>query len=152
MFDTELYSEHISNNALTCDDRNYNPDKPRIKDILWAHYEWLYDLYMHGGVREAVLDNVQKTLLCNTFYLGSDYFVCPECNNFNIVNHKCHSRFCTSCGVNIKKFLQPKLRLCVLMFIIVILFLPSLRNIDVCSEKTEKLSIFYSLPQEIPLL
>ena len=87
MFDTELYSEHITDNAKTCDDRNYDPDKPRIKDILWAHYEWLYNLYMHGGVREAVLDNVQKTLLCNTFYLGSDYFVCPEFNNFNIVNH-----------------------------------------------------------------
>lgn len=42
---------------------------------------------MHGKVREAVLDNVKKTLLRNTFYLGSDYFVCPECNNFNIVNH-----------------------------------------------------------------
>ena len=87
MFDTELYSEHTSNNALTCDDRNYDPNKPRIKDILWAHYEWLYDLYMHGKVREAVLDNVKKTLLCNTFYLDSDYFVCPECNNFNIVNN-----------------------------------------------------------------
>ena len=87
MFDTELYSEHTSNNALTCDDRNYDPNKPRIKDILWAHYEWLYDLYMHGKVREAVLDNVKKTLLCNTFYLDYDYFVCPECNNFNIVNH-----------------------------------------------------------------
>ena len=52
MFDTELYSEHISHNALTCDDRNYGPNKPRIKDIL-------YDLYMHGKVREAVLDNVK---------------------------------------------------------------------------------------------
>ncbi len=34
MFDTELYSEHISNNALSCDDRNYDLNKPRIKDIL----------------------------------------------------------------------------------------------------------------------
>ena len=63
---------------------------------------------MHGKVREAVLDNVQKTLLCNTFYLGSDYFVCSECNNFNIVNHKCHSRFCTSCGVKYQKILAAK--------------------------------------------
>ena len=63
---------------------------------------------MHGKVREAVLDNVQKTLLCNTFYLGSDYFVCPECNNFNIINHKCHSRFCASCGVKYQKTLAAK--------------------------------------------
>lgn len=63
---------------------------------------------MHGKVREAVLDNVKKTLLCNTFYLGSDYFVCPECNNFNIVNHQCHSRFCTSCGVKYQKILAAK--------------------------------------------
>ena len=34
MFDTELYSEHISHNALSCDDRNYDLNKPRIKDIL----------------------------------------------------------------------------------------------------------------------
>ena len=34
MFDTELYSEHTSNNALSCDDRNYDLNKPRIKDIL----------------------------------------------------------------------------------------------------------------------
>ena len=50
----------------------------------------------------------KKTLLCNTFYLGSDYFVCPECNNFNIINHKCHSRFCTSCGVKYQKTLAAK--------------------------------------------
>ena len=42
---------------------------------------------MHGKVREADLDYVKKNLLCKNLYLGSDYFVCPECNNFNIVNH-----------------------------------------------------------------
>ena len=67
MFDTELYSEHTSNNALSCDDRNYDLNKPRIKDILWAHYEWLYDLYMHDKVREAVLDNVKKLFYVTPF-------------------------------------------------------------------------------------
>ncbi len=67
MFDTELYSEHISHNALSCDDRNYDLNKPRIKDILWTHYEWLYDLYMHGKVREAVLDNVKKLFYVTPF-------------------------------------------------------------------------------------
>ena len=67
MFDTELYSEHISHNALSCDDRNCDLNKPRIKDILWTHYEWLYDLYMHGKVREAVLDNVKKLFYVTPF-------------------------------------------------------------------------------------
>ena len=67
MFDTELYSEHISHNALSCDDRNYDLNKPRIKDILRTHYEWLYDLYMHGKVREAVLDNVKKLFYVTPF-------------------------------------------------------------------------------------
>ena len=67
MFDTELYSEHISHNALSCDDRNYDLNKPRIKDILWTHYEWLYDLYMHDKVREAVLDNVKKLFYVTPF-------------------------------------------------------------------------------------
>ena len=142
MFDTELYSEHLTDNAKTCDDRNYDPDKPRIKDILWAHYEWLYNLYMHGGVREAVLDNVQKTLLCNTFYLGSDYFLNVITSILLIINVIPDSVL--PVALNIKKLLPPKLRPCVLMFIIDTLFLLSLRNIDVCSEKTEKLSIFYS--------
>ena len=72
----------------------------------------------------------KKTLLCNTFYLGSDYFVCPECNNFNIINHKCHSRFCTSFGVKYQKTLAAKAQLCVLMYIIDILFSLFLPNTD----------------------
>ena len=52
---------------MSCDDRNYDLNKPRIKDILWTHYEWLYDLYMHGKVREAVLDNVKKLFYVTPF-------------------------------------------------------------------------------------
>lgn len=63
---------------------------------------------MHDKVRETVLDNVKKLFYVTPFYLGSDYFVCPECNNFNIVNHQCHSRFCTSCGVKYQKILAAK--------------------------------------------
>lgn len=32
-----------------------------------THYEWLYDLYMHGKVREAVLDNVKKLFYVTPF-------------------------------------------------------------------------------------
>ena len=103
MLDDNLYTEYSSYGAFTCDDVKYDPDKPRIKDLLWAHYQWFVDMDKAGKARPCVLDNVQKALLCNTSYLGYDYFECPQCNNFMIFNRKCHSRFCTSCGVKYQK-------------------------------------------------
>ncbi len=41
MLDTRLYSSYPEYGAFDCDHRNYDPDKPRIKDILWYNYEWL---------------------------------------------------------------------------------------------------------------
>jgi len=103
MLDDNLYTEYSSYGAFTCDDVKYDPNKPRIKDLLWAHYQWFVDMDKAGKARPCVLDNVQKALLCNTSYLGYDYFECPQCNNFMIFNRKCHSRFCTSCGVKYQK-------------------------------------------------
>lgn len=27
-----------------CDQRDYNPAKPRVKDILWNHYDWFVEM------------------------------------------------------------------------------------------------------------
>ena len=103
MLDENLYTEYPYYGAFTCDDNKYDPEKPRIKDLLWKHYQWFVEMDKAGKARPCVLDNVQKTLLCNTIYLGYDYFECPQCENFKIFNRKCHSRFCTSCGVKYQK-------------------------------------------------
>ena len=91
-----------------CDDINFDPNKPRIKALLWDNYDWIMELFEAGKLRPCVLDNVQKTILCNTFYLGFDVYECPNCGNEMVFNRKCHSRFCTSCGVKYQKQLAVK--------------------------------------------
>lgn len=108
MLDETLYTEYPTYGVLTVDNRKYNPDKPRIKDILWKHLEWLEEMDQTGRARDVVLDNVHKTLLCNTLYLGYDGFECPSCGNWNILYRHCHSRFCNSCGVKHQKQLAAK--------------------------------------------
>lgn len=108
MLDENLYTTYPRNGVLTCDDVNYNPDKARIKDILWENYPWLLKVNKAGLLRPSILDNIQRTLLCNTIYLGYDGFECPACGNEMLFFHKCHSRFCTSCGVKYQKKLAAE--------------------------------------------
>ena len=79
--DTSLYTQYPYHGVYTCDDVNYNPDKPRFKDLLWNHYSWFVEMDRTGKARPCVLDNVQKVLLCNTMYLGYDVFECNHCDN-----------------------------------------------------------------------
>lgn len=109
MIDTTIHAKDFYvGNYDDCDKLNYDPSKPRIKSILWDNLDWIEELYCRGMLRDTVLDNVQKTLLCKTDYLGYDYFECPHCGNFNIIYHHCHSRLCTSCGVKYQKTLAIK--------------------------------------------
>ena len=86
----------------------YNPDKPRIKDILWKHYNWIINTYNEGRLRDSILDNIQRTLLCKTIYLGYDAFDCTNCDNWIWLFRHCHSRFCPSCGIKLQKQLAVK--------------------------------------------
>lgn len=108
MIDEELHTIEPYYGTYTVDDRNYDPNKPRIKDILWNNYDWLVEMEKQGKVRTCVLENIQRTLLCNTIYLGYDAFECPVCGEENYFYRKCHSRFCTSCGVKLQKQLAAK--------------------------------------------
>lgn len=108
MVDENLYSEYPYYGAFNCDQNEYDPDKATIKDLLWNHYNWFVQMDKIGKARPCILDNVQKALLCNTLYLGFDIFECPKCGNEMIFNRKCHSRFCTSCGVKYQKKLAAK--------------------------------------------
>lgn len=108
MIDTGLQTSYPTLGAYDCDHTNYDNDKPRIKSILWKHYYTVEEWDSLGKARPCVLDNIQKTLLCKTDYLGADFFECPECGNFNVITHHCHSRFCTSCGAKQQKILAWK--------------------------------------------
>ena len=74
MISTRLNTQYPPEGAYTCDDTHYDPNKPRIKNILWENYDWLVEMDRLGKARKCVLDNVQRTLLCNTIYLGYDGF------------------------------------------------------------------------------
>ena len=88
MIDTNIYTQFPEYGAFTCDDVKYNPDKVHIKDLLYDHYNWFEELDKTGKARPCVLDNVQKTLLCNSVYLGFDIFECPSCKNEMIIHKK----------------------------------------------------------------
>jgi len=108
MIDTNLYTDYPYYGAHTADDINYDPNKVRIKSLLWKNYDWIKKLDETGKARPCVLDNVQKTMLCNTFDMGYDLFECPVCHNYQIICRKCHCRFCNSCGVKTQKILALK--------------------------------------------
>ena len=51
---------------------HYDFSKPRIKAILNNNFEWIMETYNDGRMRDAVLDNVIRTILCRTPFLGYD--------------------------------------------------------------------------------
>lgn len=109
MIDNTIHAkDNFIGNYDDCDKLNYNPNKIRLKTILWNNYDWILDLYHHNKLRETVIDNVDLTLLCKTSFLGYDFFECPNCGNYNILYHHCHSRLCTSCGTKYQKILAVK--------------------------------------------
>ena len=61
--------------------------------------DYLRHLYNVGRMRPVTYDNIQKTILCGSIYLGWDFYECPVCHQETIIPHACHSRFCTKCGV-----------------------------------------------------
>ena len=70
--------------------------------------EYIRKLDASGKARPCILDNVERSLLCHTCYLGFDQFECTDCDNWNIIPHSCHSRFCNACGVKYAKQLAAK--------------------------------------------
>ncbi|WP_295569788.1 transposase zinc-binding domain-containing protein [uncultured Holdemanella sp.] len=92
---------------LDCDVRNFDFNHP-IKNIFFDNIEYIRKLDASSKARPCILDNVERSLLCHTCYLGFDQFECPDCDNWNIIPHSCHSRFCNACGVKYAKQLVVK--------------------------------------------
>ena len=92
---------------LDCNVRNFNFIHP-INNIFFDNIDYIRKLDASDKARPCILDNVERSLLCHTCYLGFDQFECPDCDNWNIIPHSCHSRFCNACGVKYAKQLAAK--------------------------------------------
>jgi len=70
-----------------------------IKYILQHNDNWqrFYRKYEHR-IRDSVVENINKLLLCRTQELGFHRYQCPHCGNILNVPHSCKSRICSSCG------------------------------------------------------
>lgn len=94
-----LHRDYPEGNMLNCDNLPYSLKKIKTTDIIWNNYDWLGSLNKAGYLHKAIMENIDKTLLCNTIYLGYDAFECPNCHNVNLLYRRCHSHFCSSCSV-----------------------------------------------------
>ena len=59
---------------LDCDVRNFNFIHP-IKNIFFDNIDYIRKLDVSGKARPCILDNVERSLLCHTCYLGFDQFI-----------------------------------------------------------------------------
>ena len=49
-------------------------------------------------LRPAIVEEIEKFLLCSKLENGYTYYECPKCGDFYICYHTCKSRFCPKCG------------------------------------------------------
>lgn len=73
MIDTYFHNGSTNNNDYDSFDSylaKYKNDMPNFKSIIWKNYDWLKEIDNSGQARETILDNIQRTLLCKTMYLG----------------------------------------------------------------------------------
>ena len=115
---------------LDCDVRNFDFNH-LIKNIFFDNMEYIRKLNASGKARPCILDNVERSLLCHTCYLGFDQFECTDCDNWNIIPHSCHSRFCNACGVKYAKQLAAKATTA----LIDTLYLLFLKNLETGSDR-----------------
>lgn len=66
--------------------------------IFFDNINYIRSLYNSGKMRPITYDNIQKTILCGSPYLGFDLYECPSCGKESYIPHACHSRFCTTCA------------------------------------------------------
>ena len=136
---------------LDCNVRNFNFIHP-INNIFFDNIDYIRKLDASGKARPCILDNVERSLLCHTYYLGFDQFECPDCDNWNVIPHSCHSRFCNAVVLNMPNSLQPRLLLFVLTALIGTLSLLFLKNLETGSDRIVLDSIFCLLLPETQFL
>ena len=134
---------------LNCDVRNFNFIHP-IKNIFFDNIEYIRKLDASGKARPCILDNVERSLLCHTCYLGFDQFECPDCDNWNIILIHAIPGSVMHVVLNMPNSLQPKPLLFVLTALIDTLSLLFLKNLETGSDRIVLDSIFCLLLLETP--
>ena len=119
-----------------------------IKNIFFDNIDYIRKLDASGKARPCILDNVERSLLCHTCYLGFDQFECTDCDNMNIIPHSCHSRFCNARGVKYAKQLAAKAT----TVLIDTLYLLFPKNLETGSDRIVLDSIFCLLLLETQFL
>lgn len=71
----------------------------KIRNIFLHNDNWwnFYTKYQ-TLIRESIVINVCKVLICKTQALGFHTYLCESCGHEKQVFHSCKSRFCSSCG------------------------------------------------------
>jgi hypothetical protein len=71
----------------------------RIRDILLHQNNWFSFWRTYASrLRESIIDNITKVLVCKTKAIGFQTLRCLTCGYEKIIKHTCKSRFCSSCG------------------------------------------------------
>lgn len=73
-------------------------NKKSFRFIFMDNLDYIRSLYNSGKLRPVAYDQVQKTILCSSLYLGYDLYECPDCGNESFILHSCHSRLCSKCA------------------------------------------------------
>ena len=77
----------------------------KLKDIFNDYWESFLAFAKEKNlkIRDVVIRDVNRMIICNTSTLGTSIFKCPKCNNTKLVYNTCKSRFCNSCGIKYAK-------------------------------------------------
>lgn len=77
----------------------------KLKDIFNDYWDSFLDFakYKNLVIRDVVIRDVNRMMICNTSNLGTTIFKCPKCGNTKFVYNTCKSRFCNSCGIKYAK-------------------------------------------------
>ena len=52
----------------------------------------------YGELRDGIIFNINKVIVCGTKYLGFKKYSCPSCDHSKSVAFTCKGRFCSRCG------------------------------------------------------
>ena len=83
--DTHIYTK-LNKYIYHSDVKNY-PINNKIKSIMFDHLDYLYPLDSSGKARSYVLNNVERSLLCNSVYPNFDLVYDPDNDSIISFHH-----------------------------------------------------------------
>ena len=145
------YHSNISVETLSlldCDVRNFDFNHP-IKNIFFDNFDYIRKLDASGKARPCILDNVERSLLCHTCYLGFDQLNVRIVTTGILFHTPVIQDSVMPVVLNMPNSLRPRLPLFVLTALIGTLSLLFLKNLETGSDRIVLDSIFCLLQLEI---